>query len=203
MTLKRLLFSFLLIGMALFSAESSPHIVDSVHSQINFVAEARFFSCHGYFDKWDAQIDLDANKIENSSVKITIDANSINTRVDRRNQHLKSKDFFYTEKYPAITFVSKKVEKAGQNTYNVIGDLTIRDVTKEISIPIEEVFYTSPRGRFRGSFTISRKEFGVSFDSPMNPIQDAVLVQLDINALDKAAMEKMQQQQQQAKPSNQ
>jgi polyisoprenoid-binding protein YceI len=171
-------------------AQTRPHIVDQSHSQVNFVAEARFISAHGYFDKWDAEVQLDPAKIENSSFKITIDAASINTRVQRRDDHLRGKDFFDVATYPQITLVSKKIAKTGDRTYAVTGDLTLRGVTKQIDVEITQVFYENNRGRFRANFRINRKDFGITYDSKMNPIEDMVQVQVDINVLDKEATEK-------------
>lgn len=187
--IKTLLSAVMLVGSLLF-AGPVPHVVDQAHSQINFVADARFISCHGHFDKWQADVNLDPSRIESSSVKMTIDAASINTRIERRDNHLRSKDFFWVEQHPTITFASTRIAKAGTRTYNVTGDLTLRGVTKQITIPAEHVFYENNRGRFRGTFQISRKEFGISFDSPMNSIADIVTVQFDVNVLDKAATEK-------------
>ncbi|MGH9837755.1 MAG: YceI family protein [Blastocatellia bacterium] len=171
-------------------AQTRPHIVDQAHSQINFVAEARFISAHGHFDKWDAEVQLDPAKIENSSFKITIEATSINTRIERRDNHLRSKDFFDVATYPQITLVSKKITKTGDRTYAVVGDLTLHGVTKQVDIEITQVFYENNRGRFRANFRLNRKEFGINFNSNMNPIEDIVQVQVDINVLDKEATEK-------------
>lgn len=182
----------LLLSSVPVAAQTRPHIIDKAHSQINFVAEARFISAHGSFDRWEADVQLDPQRIENSSLKITIEAASINTRIERRDNHLRSNDFFAVEKYPTITFVSKKITKAGDNKYNVLGDLTIRGVTKEIEVPLTMVFYENNRGRFRGTFEVNRKDFGVNYNSRLNPIEDIVLVRVDINALDKEATERAQ-----------
>ena len=186
------MFSVVLLVGSLLSAGPLPHLVDPPHSQINFVAEAKFISCHGSFDKWQAEVQLDPQKVETSSVKITIDAASINTRVERRDTHLRSKDFFAVDQYPQITFVSKKINKTGSNRYAIVGDLTLRGVTKELEVPAEMVFYENSRGRFRGTFQLNRKEYGINWDSPMNSIQDMVQVQFDINVQDKEAVEKAQ-----------
>ena len=110
---KILLLTLLILATMTVVAQPRPHIVDHAHSQINFVAEARFISAHGYFDKWEAEVQLDPAKIENSSFKITIEAASVNTRVARRDDHLRSKDFFDVATYPQITLVSKKITKTG------------------------------------------------------------------------------------------
>src|SRR4026209_2576416 len=111
------MFSVVLLVTSLLSAGPLPQLIHPPHSQINFVAEAKFISCHGTFDKWQADVQLDPQKVETSSVKITIDAASINTRVERRDTHLRSKDFFAVDQFPQITFVSKKINKAGSNKY--------------------------------------------------------------------------------------
>src|SRR5499426_1386054 len=133
---KILLLTLLFLTTITVVAQPRPHVVDHAYSQINFVAEARFISAHGHFDKWDAEVQLDPAKIENSSFKITIDAASINTRVQRRDNHLRSKDFFDVATYPQITLVSKKIMKTGDRTYDVTGDLTLRGVTKQLDVEV-------------------------------------------------------------------
>src|SRR5262245_25423943 len=187
---KILLLTLLFLTTITVAAQPRPHGVDHAHSQIHFVAEARFISAHGHFDKWDAEVQLDPAKIENSSFKIIIDAASINTRVQRRDDHLRGKDFFDVATYPQITLVSKKITKTGDKTYAVTGDLSLHGVTKQIDVVISQVFYENNRGRFRATFPINRKEFGITYDSRMNPIEDIVQVQVDINVQDKEAVEK-------------
>lgn len=162
-------------------AQPKPHTVDRAHSQINFVAEARFLSANGFFDKWEADVRLDPAKIENSSFKITIDAASINTRNERRDTHLKSPDFFEVAKFPQITLVSKKVTKVGEGKLSVTADLTIKGVTKQVEIPVTQVFYENNRGRYRSTFEVNRREYGINYNSKLNPIEDIVRVQVDIN----------------------
>jgi polyisoprenoid-binding protein YceI len=156
-------------------------VVDKNHSEINFVADARLLSAHGFFAKWDADIKLDVANMEASSVAITIDASSVNTRVTMRDNHLKSDAFFDVAKYPNITFKSVSVKKTGENKLDITGDLTIRSVTKRIVVPATMVFYDKGAGRFRGQFVVNRKEYGVSFDPPVNPIDDAIQVQWDMS----------------------
>ncbi len=189
--MKKILLPILLLLTSItVAAQTRPYIVDHAHSQINFVAEARFISAHGSFDKWDAEVQMDPAKIEDSSFKITIEAASLNTRIQKRDDHLRSKDFFDVATYPQITLVSKKITKVGDRQYKVVADLTLRGVTKQIEVQINQVFYENNRGRFRTNFEINRKEFGITFNSAMNSIEDIVKVQVDINVLDKEAMEK-------------
>ena len=192
--MKKILLPILLLLTALtIAAQTRPHIVDKAHSQINFVAEARFISAHGSFDQFDAEVQLDPAKIEGSSFKLTIQAASINTRIQRRDDHLRSKDFFDVATYPQITLVSKKITKTGDRKFSVAGELTLHGVTKPIEVQLNHVFYENNRGRFRTTFPINRKDFGISYNSAMNPIEDIVQVQVDINVLDKEATEKAQQ----------
>ncbi len=171
----------MLLASLTVAAQPRPHTVDKAHSQINFVAEARFISANGFFDKWDAEVFLDPAKIENSSFKITIEAASINTRVAQRDNHLRSKDFFEVEKFPQITLVSKKVTKVSEGKLSVLADLTMHGVTKQIEVPLTQVFYENNRGRYRATFELNRKEFGIVYNSRLNPIEDIVKVQVDMN----------------------
>lgn len=158
-----------------------PHVVDKNHSEINFVADARLLSAHGFFSKWDADIQLDAQNLEASTVAITIDASSVDTRVTMRDNHLKSDAFLDVAKYPNITFKSVSVKKTGENKLAITGDLTMRGVTKRIVVPATMVFYEKGAGRFRGEFKVNRMEYGVSFNPPVNPIEDEIAVQWDMS----------------------
>lgn len=160
--------------------EAKPHVIDKAHSEINFVADSRLLSAHGFFGKWDADVKLDAARYENSAVAITIDAASINTRVDMRDNHLRSADFFDVAKYPTITFRSTGVKQTAANKLEITGDLTVKGVTKKIVVPASVMFYDKGVGRFRGTLTVLRKDFGVSYDPAVNPIENEVQVQWDI-----------------------
>jgi polyisoprenoid-binding protein YceI len=162
------------------SAQST-HAIDKAHSEINFVADSRLLSAHGFFGKWDAAIQLDPAKLTESSVSITIDASTINTRVEMRDNHLRSDDFFAVAKYPTITFKSASVTQTSPNKLEIAGDLTVRGVTKRIVVPASMVFYDKGAGRFRGQFAIQRKDFGVAYDSAVNPIENEVQVQWDFS----------------------
>jgi polyisoprenoid-binding protein YceI len=155
------------------------HVIDKPHSEINFVAESRLLSAHGFFEKWDAEIQLDPAKLEASAVTITIDASSINTRVTMRDNHLKSDDFFAVAKNPTIIFKSVGVKQTAPNKLDITGDLTIRGVTKRVVVPASMVFYEKGAGRFRGQFSLMRKDYGVAYDSAVNPIENEVQVQWD------------------------
>lgn len=162
-----------------------PHAVDRAHSEINFTASSRLLDAHGYFEKWDADVQLDPDALERSTVRLTIDAASITTRNERRDAHLKSDAFFDVAKYPTVSFVSKSVARTSPTTGVLTGDLTMHGVTRPVQIPVTVKFYENGRGRFAGAFTVNRKDYGISYDSRMNPIEDTVAVQFNMTVAEK------------------
>lgn len=186
-------FALVLAAAALLPAAAAAQqsfVRDVAHSQINFEASSRLLDAQGFFGQWDAEIGLVPGQWDKTSLKLTIDPKSINTRIDRRDAHLKSCDFFCADSFPAITFVSTLVNApAGGNKVNITGDLTIRGVTKKVTIPGTLVFYDegSKRGRVKGAFTIDRMEYGVKFQSGMNPIEPEVKVSFDVSFMAKPA----------------
>ncbi len=157
------------------------HDVDKAHSEINFTASSRLLDAHGFFGKWDADVALDPEQLERSSVRLVIDAASINTRIERRDNHLRSADFFDVANHPTITFVSKSIARTSPTAGTLTGDLTVRGVTKSVAIPVSMVFYQNGRGRFRGAFPINRRDFGINYNSTLNPIEDVVEVQFNMS----------------------
>ena len=175
-------FALLLTAADTVSAQKA-YVRDVAHSQINFVAESQLVDAHGTFDRWDAEIQFDAANLATSSVVITIDAKSINTRIIPRDNHLKSNDFFATDSFPTITFKSAFIKALADDRVNITGDLTIRGRTKRITIPSRLVFFDATRklGRVKGQTTIDRHDFGVSFQPPLNRITPEIQLQFDIS----------------------
>ncbi|MHB8837985.1 MAG: YceI family protein [Gemmatimonadaceae bacterium] len=174
--------AFVLFVATAAGAQEGRYVKDAAHSEINFVAESRLLDAHGFWDKWDADITFDPTAWEKSSVKIVIDTKSINTRVAARDNHLRSNAFFAADSFPQITFVSTIVNKLSDTKVNITGDLTIRGVTKQVTVPGTLVFWDEKTrtGRMKGQFTIVRSDFGVSFSPAMNPIADEVPVSFNI-----------------------
>jgi len=94
---------------------------------------------------------------------------------------LRSDDFFAVAKHPTITFTSASVKQTAPNKLDITGDLTVRGVTRRIVVPASMVFYDKGAGRFRGQFAIMRKDYGVAYDSAVNPIENEVQVQWDFS----------------------
>ena len=135
----------LLPGLAF--AEASTWNLDSSHTQSTFTIRHLVISnVRGEFGKTAGVVKIDDKDVTKSSVEAEIDTASINTREQKRDDHLRSPDFFDAAKHPKITFKSTKVEKAGKDKLKVTGDLTIHGVTKPVVLDVE-----SPRGRDQGS----------------------------------------------------
>src|SRR5512138_1173523 len=135
--MKKLLASLLAVAPLLASAAPSAWNVDASHSQVGFsVRHLVISTTRGEFTKYSGVAQLDDADPTRSTVEVTIDANSIDTRVADRDGHLKSPDFLDTAKYPSITFKSTKVTKAGKDKLAVAGDLTLHGVTKPVTLDV-------------------------------------------------------------------
>lgn len=109
--------------------------IDRSHSAINFTINHFFTPVDGTFSEYDATVMFDPEDLEGSMLDVTIPVSSVNTRNDRRDGHLQSEDFFNVEQWPNITFVSHSIESRGDNQFVAIGELTIRDVTRDFELP--------------------------------------------------------------------
>ncbi len=178
----RFIIGGLVLAASAAGAQDLQFVKDPAHSEINFVAESRLLDAHGFWDKWDATIAFNAAAWDQSSVRITIDTKSVNTRNERRDTHLRSNDFFAADSFPQITFVSRIVNRISDTRVNITGDLTIRGITRPVMIPATLVFWddAGSTGRFKGQFTVLRNEYGVGYSPPGNPIANEVAVSFNL-----------------------
>jgi polyisoprenoid-binding protein YceI len=144
-------------------------VIDPSHSEVGFTARHLMSRVRGLFEKFEGAIVVTD---EGYSANASIDLNSINTRDENRDAHLRSADFFEVEKTGPMTFRSTKVEQGG-NGLLVTGDLSIKGVTKPVTLDVEYLGTdTDPwggtRAGFEGTTEISRKEFGIDFNIPMD-----------------------------------
>lgn len=123
-----------LCGSVLTARADDTYKLDSVHSSINFKVRHFFSFVNGSFKKFEGTIKVDPDHPEKSSVTATIDAASITTQNDKRDEDLQSDHFFDVAKYPTITFKSKSVKQTGADSADIVGDLTMHGVTKEITL---------------------------------------------------------------------
>ena len=152
-------------------ASASTWNIDPEHSSIQFkVSHLGLVDVKGIFRKYQGTVTLDEKEIAKSSVNVTIEAASIDTGVEKRDEHLRTADFFEVAKHPTITFISKKVSQAGKGKLKVSGDLTICGVTKEVVLdvtgPTKEL--KDPWGNIRrgvsATTTINRTDFGLTYN---------------------------------------
>lgn len=123
--------------------------IDPAHSEVNFKVKHLVVSTvTGRFEVFEATIEADREDFSDAKITFSADVNSINTQNEQRDGHLKSPDFFDAARYPRITFTSKSVKKISDHELHVIGDLTIRDVTKEIAL---DVIYNGTVAGFGGN----------------------------------------------------
>ncbi|HWM95834.1 MAG TPA: YceI family protein [Streptosporangiaceae bacterium] len=172
------------------------YTVDPAHTRIGFVARhAMVTKVRGSFDEFAGTAVLDGANPANSRVEVTIEAASIDTRNAQRDEHLRGNDFLAMQEYPKITFASTDVRQAGETTFDVTGDLTIKGVTNSITIPFEfEGAAKDPFGNervgFEGSVAINRKDYGVTWNAALEGggvlVSDKVTLEFEISAIKNA-----------------
>jgi polyisoprenoid-binding protein YceI len=165
--------------------------IDPAHSDVSFSVRHMMVSkVKGRFGTFSGTIVTAENPLA-STVTAEIDASSIDTNQAQRDAHIRSADFFEVEKYPTITFSSTSVEPKGED-FLVLGDLTIKGNTRQVPLKLElNGFGPDPFGGLRAGFTatteISRKEFGVDIDMPMDGggvvVGDKITITLEIEAV--------------------
>lgn len=156
------------------AAISAPWTVDKSHTQITFsVAHLGFSNTHGIFREFEADVSFDPEAIEATEVTFTIDASSIDTFWEARDTHVRNADFLNVAEHPSITFASTSVEKTGDDTATVTGDLTILGVTKPVSFAAK-LNKLGPNpfnpdlqvAGFTLTGEVDRTEFGMGFGAP-------------------------------------
>jgi polyisoprenoid-binding protein YceI len=179
-------------------AASSTWQIDPNHSSAQFaVRHLGLSTVRGAFTRVSGTAQLDDTGITKSSVEVTIDAASVDTRVPDRDKDLRSDHFFDVTKYPTITFKSKRVEQAGVGKLKITGDLTIHGTTKEVVLDVEGLTpaVKDPWGNQRMAATattkVNRQDFGVKWNATMDNggvvVGDDVTITIDVELIQKAA----------------
>ncbi|MBI2420136.1 MAG: YceI family protein [Ignavibacteriales bacterium] len=168
------MFFVLLALVSGFSLAQSNWKIDASHSNIIFTVQHLVISeVSGYFKEFEGTVTSKKDDdFSDAVINFTAKTKSINTDNDKRDEHLRSDDFFNTEKFPAMTFVSKSFKKVKGNKYKLVGDLTIRDITKEVKL---DVVYSGtvkdPWGNTKSGFklsgSINRIDFGLKWNALM------------------------------------
>jgi len=154
-------------------AQADVYTIDKGHSEVSFQVRHLVTQVRGKFDDYQGTINLDPANMESSSVDFSIKAASIDTGVADRDKHLRSEDFFFTEKYPEITFKSKGIKKSGADTYAVLGTLTMRGVSKDVTLPVTFLgMVKDPWGNEKAGFstdlTLNRKDYGINWNAALD-----------------------------------
>lgn len=167
------------------------YTIDKSHTTVGFEVRHIFTNLGGKFTDFDGTIEIDRAKPESSSVEFTIRATSIFTNEPKRDEHLRSADFFDVAKYPTITFKSTSVRPAGKDSFQVEGDLTMRGVTKRVTLPVKLLGegkdpWGNQKMGLETEITLNRKEFGLTWNKALETggllVGEDVRVQIAIEA---------------------
>ena len=157
-----------LLSTALFS--QTTWTVDKAHTKVGFsVSYLVITDVEGYFKDYDAQITIYGDDISTANIELSVSTSSIFTDNDKRDNHLRSDDFFNAEKYPQMVFKSKSLKKVSDNKYKLAGDLTIRDVTKQVELDVKyNGTVKDPWGNTKAGFkvtgVIDRFDYNLKWD---------------------------------------
>jgi polyisoprenoid-binding protein YceI len=174
-------------------ALTGDYTLDVAHSRIGFVARhAMVTKVRGQFNEFEGKAHLDFATPQESSVEVTIQANSIDTRNEQRDGHLRTNDFFDAPNHPVMTFRSTSVEQVDDEHYKVTGDLTIKGVTNSVTVDFEYAGAAKdPYGNIRvgleGSTTVNRRDWGIEWNAPLETggvlVSDKVTLEFEISAV--------------------
>jgi polyisoprenoid-binding protein YceI len=171
---------------------------DTVHSSVSFSVRHLMISrVHGSFKTWTGALETDDANPANSKVQVSIDAASIDTKEPPRDEHLRSADFLDAANHPKVTFESTSVQKVDLEHYKVTGNLTVRGVTKPVTLDTEYFGrqkdpWGGERTGFSAKTSIDRKDFGLTFNIPLDGggfvVGDKVDIVLDVQAVKDVAV---------------
>lgn len=177
-------------------AAADSWVLDPAHTTSTFTARHLMITnVTGVFETTKGTIEYSPGDTNSVKADIAIETKTINTRNTRRDDHLRSNDFLNAEKFPAITFKSKRVQNVKPDGFELVGDLTIRDVTKEVVLKVDgpSAPIKDPQGNRRvganASMTINRKDFGVNWNRAIEAggvvVGDEIKINLEVQAIEK------------------
>jgi len=182
-------FSFcVLVFLSSVGLANETYKFDQSHSTIGFSVHQFLGTTHGKFTKFDGKIDIDREHPANSSVTARIDVRSIDTGIVKRDNHLRSPEFFAVEKYPEMIFKSRSVKQTGPQAGDILGDLTMHGVTKPITLHVKLLTSPNETKQTRWAVTtdpITRRDFNLMFSQTaenMSGISQTVAINIEIEA---------------------
>lgn len=173
--------------------------LDKAHSGIDFsVRHMMISTVRGRFEEFDGTFEVNETDPTQSKIEVEIQVGSVNTKEEQRDGHLQSPDFFDVAQYPTMTFKSKRIEKVDDQYLNLIGDLTIKGVSNEVSLAVEYAGQAkSPWGTinagFTGSTKINRKDWGLSWNQALETggvlVGDEITINIELELVKQAEAE--------------
>ena len=180
--------ALLIIRVSAAESAKETYNFDPSGSAIGFSAHQFLGTTHGKFTKFNGRIEVDREHPENSSVTAQIDVRSINTQIKKRDDHLRSPEFFNVDRFPQITFKSRSVKRTGPQSGDILGDLTMHGVTKPIALHVKLLTPLSETSQTRWQVTtepISRRDFNLMFSSgaeAVSGISQTVAINIEVEA---------------------
>jgi polyisoprenoid-binding protein YceI len=179
-----------------FTTLTGSYTFDAAHSRFGFGARhAMVTKVRGAFNEFEGSAVIDGSDPTKSSATVTLQVASIDTRNAQRDGHLRTNDFLDVEKFPQITFTSTGVRHVGGNDFEVTGDLTVKDVTRSVTISLEfqgaaKDPFGNERIGFEGSTEILRSDYGVSYNAVLETggvlVSDKITLEFEISAIKNA-----------------
>jgi polyisoprenoid-binding protein YceI len=169
------------------------YVIDQAHTRIGFTARhAMITKVRGSFTEFEGKVHLDEQNPNASSAQIVIKVHSVDTGNADRDAHLRSNDFFSMDEFPQITFASTAAEKLGDGDFGLTGDLTVKGVTRPVTVDFEyqgsaKDPYGNLRAGFEGKAQVNRKDFGVTFNAPLETggvlVGDKITLEFDVSLI--------------------
>jgi polyisoprenoid-binding protein YceI len=188
MRLHNLIVAVVIAGLSPVVSGSETYKFDSSGSTIGFTVHQFLGTTRGKFTRFSGKIEIDRDHPENSSVIAQIEVSSIDTRIKKRDDHLRSPEFFNVEKFPQITFKSRSVKRTGPQTGDILGDLTMHGVTRPITLHVKLLTPINETSRTRWTVTrdpITRRDFNLMFSpatETVSGISQTVAINIEIEA---------------------
>jgi len=180
--------ALVIAGLNVTASANETYKFDPSGSTIGFSVHQFVGTTHGRFTKFNGKVDIDREHPENSSVTVQIDVRSIDTRIKKRDDHLRSPEFFNVEKFPQMTFKSRSVKRTGPQSGDIIGDFTMHGVTKPITLHVKLLTPMNETTRTRWSVMtdpITRRDFNLMFSpaaETVSGISQIVAINIEIEA---------------------
>jgi len=188
MKLRNLIATFAIAALSPAAWANETYKFDPSGSTIGFTVHQFLGTTHGKFTRFSGKVDVDREHPENSSVTAQIDVRSIDTRIKKRDDHLRSAEFFNVERFPQIAFKSRSVKRTGPQSGDILGDLTMHGVTRPITLHVKLLTPISDTSGTRWSVTtdpIMRRDFNLMFAAAtesISGISQTVAINIEIEA---------------------